>query len=65
VTVEELKAKIDKGEAPAIIDVREPSEWQICRIEGATLIPLGELPQKMSDVRARQDRGNGRALQDA
>jgi rhodanese-related sulfurtransferase len=50
VTVEELKAKIDKGEAPTIVDVREPSEWQICRIEGATLIPLGKLPQKMSEL---------------
>jgi rhodanese-related sulfurtransferase len=50
VTVEELKAKIDKGEAPAIVDVREPNEWQICRIEGATLIPLGELPQKISEL---------------
>jgi sulfur-carrier protein adenylyltransferase/sulfurtransferase len=50
VTVEELKTRIDKGEAPAIVDVREPNEWQICRIEGATLIPLGELPQKMSEL---------------
>jgi adenylyltransferase/sulfurtransferase len=50
VTVEELKAKIDKGEALAIVDVREPREWDICRIEGATLIPLGELPQRMEEL---------------
>jgi sulfur-carrier protein adenylyltransferase/sulfurtransferase len=50
VTVEELKAKIDKGEALAIIDVREPREWDICRIEGATLIPLGELPQRIEEL---------------
>jgi rhodanese-related sulfurtransferase len=53
VTVEELKEKIDKGDAPAIVDVREPHEWDICRIEGATLIPLGELPQRMEGL----DRG--------
>jgi adenylyltransferase/sulfurtransferase len=50
VTVEELKAKIDKGDALAIVDVREPREWDICRIEKATLIPLGELPQRMDEL---------------
>ena len=50
VTVEELKARIEKGEAPAIVDVREPPEWDICRIEGATLIPLGALPQRMGEL---------------
>ncbi|HEX2444441.1 MAG TPA: rhodanese-like domain-containing protein [Vicinamibacterales bacterium] len=55
VTVEELKAKIERGEAPAIVDVREPREWDICRIEGATLIPLGELPQRMEELDRRRE----------
>lgn len=33
-----------------LIDVREPHEWEICHIEGATLIPLGELPARLNDL---------------
>jgi adenylyltransferase/sulfurtransferase len=54
VTVEELKARIDSGTTPFILDVREPQEWQICRIQGATLIPLGELPKRVGEL----DRSN-------
>lgn len=39
----ELKAKIDAGERVALIDVREPVEWDIVHIDGATLIPKGEI----------------------
>jgi adenylyltransferase/sulfurtransferase len=49
-TVTELKARIDRGAAPAIIDVREPSEHQICRIPGATLIPVGDLPARAHEL---------------
>jgi adenylyltransferase/sulfurtransferase len=50
VTVEELKARLDKGEAPAIVDVRELYEWESYRLEGATLIPLGELPRRVGEL---------------
>jgi adenylyltransferase/sulfurtransferase len=33
-----------------IIDVREPTEFQICRIPGAVLIPLGELPARVGEL---------------
>ncbi len=33
-----------------LIDVREPEEWAICHIEGARLVPLGELPNRMSEL---------------
>ncbi|MGU3293623.1 adenylyltransferase/sulfurtransferase MoeZ [Williamsia sp. M5A3_1d] len=39
----ELRRLLDAGEPIALIDVREPVEWDIVRIDGATLIPLGEL----------------------
>ncbi|NKY44947.1 adenylyltransferase/sulfurtransferase MoeZ [Nocardia cerradoensis] len=54
VTARELKDMLDAGKDVAIIDVREPVEWDIVRIDGATLIPkdrilsgeaLAELPQ--------------------
>jgi adenylyltransferase/sulfurtransferase len=54
ITPAELKAKFDSGENFALIDVREPHEYEIVNIKGATLIPkdrilsgeaLAELPQ--------------------
>ena len=49
-TVTELKALIDRGKAPVILDVREPYEHQICRIEGAVLIPMRELPARVHEL---------------
>ena len=43
ITVQELKQKIDRGEKVVLIDVREPWEYNIAKIEGAQLIPLGTL----------------------
>src|SRR4051794_8302875 len=54
ITPAELKAKFDNGDNFALIDVREPHEYEIVNIKGATLIPkdrilsgeaLSELPQ--------------------
>ena len=42
----ELKQRIDRGDALVIVDVREPNEYQINRIPGSVLIPLGELPRR-------------------
>lgn len=44
-TVEELKAKQDAGDKFRLIDVREPSEYRVARIEGADLKPLGQITQ--------------------
>jgi adenylyltransferase/sulfurtransferase len=46
----EVKAKMDRGEKFTLIDVREPHEYQICRIPNARLIPLGELPKRMNEL---------------
>jgi adenylyltransferase/sulfurtransferase len=37
-----------------LIDVREPWEWQICRLEGARLIPLRELPARAAELDRRR-----------
>jgi adenylyltransferase/sulfurtransferase len=50
VSVEELKSEIDAGRPLWILDVREPREWEICRLPGTTLIPLGELPKRLAEV---------------
>jgi rhodanese-related sulfurtransferase len=46
VTPTEVKRRIDAGEELSLIDVREPEEHQICRLAGATLIPMREIPQQ-------------------
>jgi adenylyltransferase/sulfurtransferase len=42
-TVTELKKWRDTGEKHMLLDVREPSELQICEIQGSTRIPMGEV----------------------
>ena len=54
-TVTELKARIDGGDAPTIVDVREPAEFEICRIPGAVLIPLSQLPSRMGELDATKE----------
>jgi len=49
-TVTELKKKIDAKEDFFLLDVREPNEYQIGRIPGSTLIPLGEVPQRVNEI---------------
>jgi len=54
-TVNDLKARLDRGDRVFVLDVREPSEYQICRIEGATLIPLGDLPKRLAELPSGSD----------
>jgi adenylyltransferase/sulfurtransferase len=53
ITPVELKALIDRGERPFILDVRNPEEIAICRIAGSTVIPLPELAGRLGEL----DRG--------
>jgi adenylyltransferase/sulfurtransferase len=46
----DVKRRIDAGDRFVLIDVREPHEWQICRIPRAKLIPLGELPKRVNEL---------------
>ena len=50
ITAEELKERLNKGETPVIIDVREDWEYQETNIGGAQNIPLGTLPQRLDDL---------------
>jgi len=51
----DVKRKIDAGEPFKLIDVREPHEYQICRIPYATLIPLGDLPNRVHELSSADD----------
>lgn len=44
-TAAEVKAHLDQADtAPLLLDVREPWEYDVCRIEGSTLIPMRQIP---------------------
>jgi len=49
-TVEEVKARLDRHDPIWILDVREKNEFDICRIPGSTLIPLGELARRLDEL---------------
>ena len=46
----DLKQRLDRGDALTILDVREPNEFQINRIAGSSLIPLGDVPQRYREL---------------
>ncbi|MDQ3224916.1 MAG: molybdopterin-synthase adenylyltransferase MoeB [Gemmatimonadota bacterium] len=51
VTAEELRReREEKGGDLVLIDVREPHEWDIVHIDGARLIPLSQLPERLSEL---------------
>jgi rhodanese-related sulfurtransferase len=54
ISVTDLKSRLDNDDV-WLLDVREPREWEICRIEGATLIPLGEILKRIDEI----PQGNG------
>lgn len=50
ISVADLKRKMDKKNPMMILDVREKFEYEIARIGGSTLIPLDELPDRISEL---------------
>ena len=49
ITVKELKERMDRGDAPRLIDIREPHEHAICTIPGAELIPAAQFIQRLGE----------------
>ncbi len=49
-TALELKSELERGDQLVILDVREPQEYQINKIPGSILIPLGELPKRYVEL---------------
>ncbi len=50
ISATDLKLRIDDGEDIQLIDVRQPDEWAFAKIEGAKLIPLGEIIKRMDEI---------------
>ena len=50
ISATDLKRRMDAGEDIQLIDVRQPEEWHFAKIEGAKLIPLGELMNRLGEI---------------
>jgi molybdopterin/thiamine biosynthesis adenylyltransferase/rhodanese-related sulfurtransferase len=50
ITVDEFHELLENGKDIVILDVREPGEYEICRLEGSKLIPLNELHSRVNEL---------------
>ena len=55
VTVAELKRRLDAGEKLLLVDVREPWEYDMARIDGAKLIPMQTVPANLQSLDVEED----------
>jgi rhodanese-related sulfurtransferase len=52
ISPQELKSLLDQGVSVRLIDVREPEEERICRIDGAVLMPMRGIPERLSELKS-------------
>ena len=50
ISVDDLARKLERGEEPLLVDVRQPWEHELARLPGSLLLPLGELPSRTGEV---------------
>jgi rhodanese-related sulfurtransferase len=50
ITPRALKSRLDAGERPVLLDVREPWEFELARLEGSVLIPLFQLQGRFTQL---------------
>ena len=55
VSPKQVKEMLDAGRNVKLVDVREPQEWDITHLEGASLIPLGSIPERMNELDTADD----------
>ncbi len=52
---EELKKRLDAGDKPILLDVREPWEFSICKIEGSVNISMSETEKLINELNANDE----------
>lgn len=50
ITPRELKEKLASGDRPELLDVREPWEFELARLESSRLVPLGQMHRRVSEL---------------
>jgi rhodanese-related sulfurtransferase len=56
-TVRDVKRRMDSGEPVVLIDVREPHEYAIAKIQGSELVPMQWVPANLQSLEAKADNG--------
>jgi rhodanese-related sulfurtransferase len=51
ISVEELSQRLERGERPLLLDVRQPWEYELSRLPDSVLVPLGQLLSRAAEVR--------------
>lgn len=55
ITPRQLKAELESSSPPTLVDVREPEELEIARLDPHVLIPMGELPTRLPELDPEDD----------
>lgn len=55
ITPEDVRKRVDSGEHLALLDVREPGEFQLAHIQGAELIPMRTVPAQLQHIEGLAD----------
>ena len=55
ISVAELQCRQKAGDKFLLVDVREPWEYEVCRMEGATLIPMRTIPANLQALDSDED----------
>jgi len=55
ISPEDLHRALGEGRPPLLLDVREPMEFQLTRLPGALLIPVGDLAERLGDLDGTRD----------
>ena len=55
ITVHHLKSRMEKSESFLLLDVREPVEAEICKLPNSTMIPVGELSERLGELPTDKD----------
>ena len=50
-------ANLPENERPRLLDCRQPDEWDICHLDGAHLLPLGDFPYRIEALKEGTERG--------
>ncbi len=57
ISARDVQQRIDAGRKIHLIDVREPSEFAVTKIAGASLIPMRQIPGELQELEKRADDG--------
>jgi len=56
VDVKSVKQMLDRGDDFLLLDCRNDDEYKVARIEGAVLLPMPQLPERVGELEAHKDR---------